>query len=276
MMLTSTVVKLRALRNGWLPRAAGEYGHAAFLSLIREVAPDLSRALHEAGTRQPYTVSPLMGCKRDGRGMRVREDGTYWMRFTMLDPSLYSVFSRYFADNTSPDLSLRLGDVAFAIDEITTAQQPEHWSGYTSFSDLLEKAGMNSIIPLQFHSLTAFSLGEVNGSGPRFGLFPEPTLVFDSLLRHWNQFARELLKEPSEWQRWIGQHVIVRRYRTQSDLWQFEHHPQVGFVGHCAYEVKGNHPEEARLLNALADFAFYAGVGCKTAQGMGQSRRPYN
>lgn len=272
-MLTSTVVRLRAKQDGWLPHAMGEYGHAAFLSLIREVAPDLSRALHDAGDRQPYAVSPLVGGKRERRGVHVRAGGDYWMRFTMLDPALYSVFSRYFAESASFELSLTLGEIEFVIEELTTSPQAEGWSGYTTFSDLLAKAGADTIVSLQFLSLTAFSLGEVEGSGPRFNIFPEPALVFDSLLRRWNQFADQPLGEPLEWQEWVGKHVVVRRYRTESDLWQFKRHPQIGFVGNCTYEVKGDYLTEIRQFNALADFAFFAGVGCKTTMGMGQCRR---
>jgi len=246
-MLTSTVIRLRATQNGWLPRAMGEYGHAAFLSLIREVAPDLSKALHGAGTRQPYTVSPLVGGKRERRGVSVRSGNSCWMRFTILDPALYAVFSRYFAESTSFDLALKLGEMQFIIEEVTTSRQSDGWS--------------------------AFSLGEVDGCGPRFCIFPEPALVFDSLLRRWNQFADQPLVDPGEWQKWVNEHVIVRRYQAESDLWQFRQHPQIGFVGSCTYEVKANYPSEIQRLNALVDFSFFAGVGCKTTMGLGQCKR---
>jgi CRISPR-associated endoribonuclease Cas6 len=251
----------------------GEYGHAAFLSLIREVAPDLSKALHDAGTRQPYTVSPLVGGKRDRRGVSVRSGGSYWMRFTILDPALYSVFSRYFAESISFDLALTLGEMQFIIEEVTTSQQSDGWSGYTTFSELLSAATHEPIVSMRFFSLTAFSLGKVDDSGPRFGIFPEPALVFDSLLRRWNQFADQPLGDPGEWQKWVNKHVVVRRYQAKSDLWQFRQHPQIGFVGNCTYEIKGNYPPEAHRLNALADFAFFAGVGYKTTTGLGQCRR---
>jgi CRISPR-associated endoribonuclease Cas6 len=272
-MLTSTVVRLRAKRSGWLPHAMGEYGHAAFLSFIREVAPDLSKALHGAGTRQPYTVSPLVGGKRDRRGISVRSGGSCWMRFTILDPALYSVFSRYFAESMPFELALTLGEMQLIIEEVTTSQQSDGWSGYTTFSELLSAARPEPIVSMRFFSLTAFSLGKVDGGGPRFGIFPEPALVFDSLLRRWNQFADQPLGDPGEWQKWVNEHVVVRRYQTKSDLWKFRQHPQIGFVGNCTYEIKGNYPSEAQRLNALADFSFFAGVGYKTTMGLGQCRR---
>jgi len=271
-MLTSTVIRLRARQDGRLPNAMGEYAHAAFLALINGIAPDLAKALHDAGTRQPYAISPLIGGKRDKRGVRVWSGRGYWMRFTILSPALYSVFSRYFAESTSFDLNLMLGNAKFIIEEVTTSRTG-NWSGYTTFAEILSSASSKPVISMQFVSLTAFSIGEVDSSGPRFAIFPEPTLVFDSLLRRWNQFADQPLGDPQKWQKWVSNHIVVRRYRTKSALWQFEHHPQIGFVGDCTYEIKGNYPSETRELNALADFAFYSGVGYKTTMGMGQCRR---
>ena len=272
-MLTSTVVRLRARRQARLPRAMGQYGHAAFLSLVREVAPNLAAALHDAGGRKPFTVSPLSGVRRRQRDVRVQCGSAYWMRFTILDSSLYSVFSRYFADSRSFEAPLTLGGVPFSIDEVTTSPDSDTWAGYTTFGKLESLASSDPVVSLQFWSLTAFSLGHGDGAGPTYGILPDPALVFDSLLRRWNQFADQPLADPAEWGAWAARHVVVRAYRTRSDVWQIRGHPQVGFVGECTYEIKGDWPTQTRQLNMLADFAFYAGVGLKTTQGMGQCRR---
>jgi len=121
-MLTSTVIRLRARGTGTLPRAMGEYGHAAFLSLIGTVAPDLAQALHDGRTRHPYTVSPLFGGKRTRSGVLVRPSHDYWIRFTIIDPRLYEVFTRYFAETTSPDLEMTLGGIAFCVEELTSVR----------------------------------------------------------------------------------------------------------------------------------------------------------
>jgi CRISPR/Cas system endoribonuclease Cas6 (RAMP superfamily) len=52
---------------------------------------------------------------------------------------------------------------------------------------------------------------------------------------------------------------------------QFPKHKQVGFVGRCTYLVRGADPL-APLLETLAAFAFYSGVGMHTTHGMGQVR----
>ncbi len=58
-MLTSTTIRLRALSHGELPNATGRFDHAAFLALIKSVAPELAQALHDNNARQPFTVSRL-------------------------------------------------------------------------------------------------------------------------------------------------------------------------------------------------------------------------
>jgi len=250
----------------------GEYGHAAFLGLVREVAPDLAQALHDAGTRKPFTVSPLQGqMQRHRQEWRIRAGADCWIRFTILDPALYAVFSRYFAETLTFNLELHLGEIQLVVEEVTTTQGK--WSGYTTFPQLLAGASDDPVIPLRFHSLTAFSLGDLDGVGPRTGMFPEPELVFDSLLTKWNTFANEPLEAKPLRELLKDRCVVVKRYRLESDLWRFRRHLQPGFWGYCVYEIKGGDTEQRRYFNALADFAFYAGVGYRTTMGMGQCQR---
>jgi CRISPR-associated endoribonuclease Cas6 len=47
-----------------------------------------------------------------------------------------------------------------------------------------------------------------------------------------------------------------------------------GFVGSCSFRlVAVQNPELVKTLNALADFAFYAGIGAKSTMGCGVARR---
>lgn len=273
-MLTSTVINLRAQRAGQLPLAMGEYGHAAFLSIIREVAPALAQALHDRDERKPFTVSPLLGrLQRRNRYVRVKREQRCWMRFTLLDPILYTLFSRYFAEPTTLTPEIKLGDVSFVVEEIITTQDGHTWSGYANFSDLLNDAAYTEEIPLRFYSLTAFSLGDTADGTARFALFPTPELVFESLCQQWNQFSDDEVFDVDLLRQFIADQVIVKRHQVSSDLWCFRKHPQAGFSGYCVYGVTGNCSTEIYQLNALADFAFYAGVGYKTTMGMGQCRR---
>ena len=70
---------------------------------------------------------------------------------------------------------------------------------------------------------------------------------------------------------------VVRAFRQEAHLvLRFRRAPQVGFVGQVTYGLMAESEAARCQLNALADFAFYAGVGMKTAMGMGQCRRMTN
>ena len=48
----------------------------------------------------------------------------------------------------------------------------------------------------------------------------------------------------------------------------------IGVVGEISYRILGDiEPIQIKQINALADFALYAGIGRKTTMGMGMLRR---
>lgn len=53
--------------------------------------------------------------------------------------------------------------------------------------------------------------------------------------------------------------------------WYYPDCSQKGFVGSCTYTLTGD-KYWCTQLSALANFARYAGVGCKSTMGMGQIR----
>jgi CRISPR-associated endoribonuclease Cas6 len=72
---------------------------------------------------------------------------------------------------------------------------------------------------------------------------------------------------------YLEEHVVIQRIRRlETRIQEFRHAPQVGFVGQVTYGLMGADDWARRVLNALADLAFYCGVGMKTAMGMGQCR----
>ena len=120
---------------------------------------------------------------------------------------------------------------------------------------------------MQFASPCAFSLG-----GRRFALFPEPLLVWDSLVRSWNRYAPEVLQiDKVALREFVTQQVSVSDYELHTGKAVFATHAQRGFMGSCTYQVKSNQGCASQLA-ALAEFARYAGVGSKTTSGMGQAR----
>ncbi len=271
-MLTSTLIRLRALAPGELPNATGRFGHAAFLALIKSVEPELAQALHDIDARKPFTVSPLRvmdRARRNGR-LHLREGDGCSMRFTILDSTLFRSFQEALL-TTFPAATIQLRNVPFTVEEAITTPRPNLWTGYTTFEELLERAGDDRVIALRFESPTAFGLGQTD-AGKRFELFPVPWNVFDSLARKWNEFGGASLDVDALLE-WVRECVWVSEHDIQTQILQFDCFAQKGFVGTVTYEIKRGTPELARIANALADFALYAGVGYKTTMGMGQCKR---
>lgn len=291
-MLTSTQVYLHALAPGELPNTTGQFGHAAFLRLVETVSPELSAALHANNGRQPFTVSPLRVPvqARVNSHLRLNEGAGCSMRFTMLEgdtgvaPNLFSAFQEAFlapwngGGRAHP--TIRLGNLPFAVHEVVTTPRANGATGFTSFAELWERAGTERTITLRFDSPTALSRGDT-GKGKVFDLLPTPWGVFDALCRKWNAFAEQPIAEPNALREWVEEHVVVADVRDlNTTTLRFEKFAQKGFVGRVTYAIVGGVADGLREqnsmlrgLNALADFALYAGVGYKTTMGMGQTQR---
>ncbi len=247
---------------------AGYQVHAAFLDLIRQADPLLSQQLHDMNQRKPFTVSPLLGPGRNSPGV-------YRLRLTSLEASIFEAFISCFLNPGASSLKLRLGAAMFEVVRIEGSSAGNEWVGRSSFEQL-------AMLPpasgwhFQFASPTAFSLGEQDWGGRKFAIFPEPGLVFDSLANRWAAFAPPGLPSLDlvELRQYVEKYVVVTGFSGQSEVLPLKHHSQLGFVGSASYRVleKQPSPEYTAILNTLAAFALYAGVGYKTTMGLGQVR----
>lgn len=264
-MLYSVVLKLRAEQETTLSPTQGYHGYALFLSLLNSVAPDLARQLHSTEETKPITVSPLQGKFLKGRGKEIMVvKGTeYWLRFSLLEDKLFASFLHSLLGGAK---EVWLESATFSLIEVATEPSSSPWARFDSFHSLWDKALPRKRIVLRFLSPTAFR------SRGRNIIFPEPELVFGSYLSKWNSYSP--LNFGNSLRSQIFPQIITTRYRLHSRILDFKTYKEVGFEGECAFEIKEDVSEEIlRQINALADFAFYAGTGAKTTMGMGQTRR---
>ena len=273
--LYSIVLTLTPVREVTIGATMGYQAHAAFLGAVREADQDLADALHVPNARvRPFTVSPLRGTPRasDGR-VRLSPDRDCWLRFTVLQAPIYEQFmARFLQAGNRP--VIRLGRAELLIREILTTPGAHPWSGYTTWAELVEQAGPEPEITLRFTSPTAFGFGQKEW-GKKVVVLPNPEPVFGSLVRSWNHLAPPGLQVDRDALRTYAQeHIVAKQFgRLETQMLRFRRSPQVGFAGEVTYGLMAENDGTLRQLNALADFAFYAGVGMKTAMGMGQCRR---
>lgn len=258
-----------------IPATMGHQAHAAFLEAVRAVDPALSAALHAEGAGvRPFTVSPLLGAGRpiDER-VTLSPEREYALRCTILDGDVYERFMARFLRSDGRPL-IRLGRAELQVKEVRVTPGSHPWAGYSSWARLAAEARPEAQATLAFTSPTAFGFGQ-RPWGKQVVVLPEPRLVFGSLARTWNALAPAALHVDGQALRaYLEEHTVVTRIEgLHTEMLQFQKAPQLGFLGRVTFAFMGNDEGIRCRLNALADFAFYAGVGMKTTMGMGQCRR---
>ena len=266
--LYSCVVKLTATRDAALPQTHGDHAHAAFLGIVRATDPDLAQLLHDSGARKPFTVSPLRGLPEPVNGqVRVKAGWECWLRITLISEPMFAAFIRRFMlGDVRPTLWIDPGE--FAVTEVLTTPGSHPWAGYTTAEALMDAAGAPDVdtVALEFASPFAFSLGK-----HQVEIMPRPELVFSTLANKWKQWCG--LPLPVMEREWLKENVLVAEWRMQSRMLRYRTGWQVGSVGTAKFRVFNADAAIHRALNGLAGFAFFAGIGYKTTQGMGQVRR---
>jgi len=265
--LYSIILELSPTTNATLPATTGHQAHALLLNLIQQVDPALATRLHNEENYRPFTVSPLCaGIQKDTK-LFLRTGQAYTLRVTLLDGgSLWHCLSQRFL--AEPNILLQLGEVTFTLSRVTSTPSTDTtgWAGYTDWQTLANAPAQRSIT-IQFDSPTAFSMGSRH-----FALFPEPTLLWDSLMRTWNHYAPECLHMDKQVAReFVKNNIVISDYDLHTTTLHFPKSIQKGFSGTCTYQLKTG-DGYAPQITALATFSRYAGVGYKTTMGMGQAR----
>lgn len=304
--LYAVQLHLRPLQYGTLMPFSGELVHGAFLRWLRAVAPDVAGWLHEGQKRRFFTCSSLrfnrpahalLRAEQENIHLPLNPEQTYPVRLTLLLGDLFPLFhealTRFRATPTRADAShvMQLGKQRFQLEDVlVTNDDPGGWTGFTSLSSLVEQAKQakfdrEATLTLEFASLTTFSRGNSKeGYGTYSALFPLPQLVFQNLLRRWEDIAPPELVgivQRERLERYLQEDgVIVVDYTLKAHHIHLTINQMRGFLGTCTYQLRG--PDEQPTAEApltlrqqihfLAQLAFYTGVGYKTAMGLGQTR----
>jgi CRISPR-associated endoribonuclease Cas6 len=273
--LYSVVLVLTPTREATVRATMGDQAHAAFLRTVQDADPALAEVLHLPNLpARPFTVSPLLGVGRPHeRQVHLSPDDDYFLRFTILYPPIFERFMARFLHGKGRPV-IRLGRALLLIKEILTTPGSHPWAGYTTWARLAAEARPEPEIALDFTTPTAFGFGQREW-GKKVVVLPQPDLVFGSLARSWNNLAPPPLGvDRDALMAYLREHVVVKRLcGLETQMLRFRRSPQVGFVGQVTYGLMAEDEAARSQLNALADFAFYAGVGMKTTMGMGQVRR---
>jgi CRISPR-associated endoribonuclease Cas6 len=220
-----------------LPATLNRAMHGMCLQWFANANPKLAEQLHQSSS-SPFTISA-----------RPRNRQQIQIRITVLQSELLAPLLW--------GLCPHLGQEIF-VTEVACQVSPNVQVLTSNNYEKLSQIPSQSRLELEFQTPTSFK--QQNIIQP----FPLPELVFGGLLRRWNTFAQENLKfDKTEWQGMIAAYDL----KTQALKMKAD---EIGSIGWIRYEFPN--PEQARIATILAHFAEYAGVGRKTAMGMGQVR----
>lgn len=268
-MLISIVLTLVSAKDVTLPAFVGRANYAATLAQLGRIDAALAERIHQNDGPKPLTCSSLMGVHAGASGVTVRADTPVYVRMTGLTPEV----SARLADAllSAPPATWELGGETFAVQEAICDLTRHGWSGQTTYEALaaaqLARADtLDRQVTLEFAAPTAFKSKEMTLP------VPLPGLVFGSLVERWNAFSPVVLSP--EMRRYGEEVMAISRYRLESRaVGQKGDGLRIGGVGTVTYRALAGDRYWLGVMNMLAEFALYGGVGVQTATGMGQVRR---
>jgi CRISPR-associated endoribonuclease Cas6 len=244
----------------------GRHHHAMFLEIISSIDRPLADQLHEQKTEKSFTLSLLQTSHRQIQWQHrqpIPAGTPCWWRITLLDDALFGHLTKLWL-NLNPTKAWHLGSADLYVSSVLgTPQSTQPWANYASYDQLYAQADPeNRQIDLTFFTPTNFRQGTVDTP------LPDRDRVFNSLRRKWNQYSA--LEFPES----IVEAIFPSYFEINTAIAPDSRSKFIGCIGNMSFRIFGDlEPNVIQQINALADFALYAGVGRKTPMGMGMVRR---
>ncbi|UBF28549.1 CRISPR system precrRNA processing endoribonuclease RAMP protein Cas6 [Kovacikia minuta CCNUW1] len=252
--LQTLVIQLSAADNGNLPSCCGRAIHAQVLEWFRSGDPEVSEAIHKS-QQSPLSLSDLVG---EQRWKTVQEGHEFHFRIGLLNGDLLKPLLKGLEQ--WGDKPISLAQFPFVIRSIDMMPGTNPGIDSSTYPLIAQSAPTSRTLTLKFLSPTSFKLN----SGQHIQPIPLPEAVFGSLHRRWNTFAPKDLRFPKI--QWDG---LICDYELKTQKLRMENSAELGFVGWVKYQFPD--PEQSRVATVLSHFSLFAGVGRKTAMGMGQT-----
>lgn len=286
--LSAIVLQLRPMHADTVPAWLGYAGQGWFLESLGQIQPNLATIIHDRQGTKPFTVSNLQGAARTaGELLHLSTAQTYTLRVTTLDAdvtrlTLNTLVERWLSDG------IRLHDQPFRVERIIVDRAASPWAGTDDYAGLLEwytvkpSRSRQAMRRLSFNFAAPTSFKKTvkpPNDAPEQKVeslqvpLPLPELVFGSLITRWSAMSTIALHP--DLARFVNECVVISQHRIQTRYVSFERSARgatVGFVGDVTFNAVSSDTYWLGLLNMLAAFAVYGGVGVRTTMGLGQAR----
>jgi len=269
-MPLAVVISLTPSDPTTAPAALGRAVHGWLLRRVEAGDPALAQRLHEGEGPRPFTASNLWGTGRAvGGRVNLVPPRSYWLRLTTLSEEMSAALERALP---AAGERVELDGVPLVVQKVTAVASEHPWAGRATYADLVQSYTLSPgpwprAVTLRFASPTVF-----RHEGRDLPL-PLPELVFGGYLRKWNAFSPLTL--PEEALRYATECVALGRYHLRSHLVSYEAADKgahVGFTGEARFRFLVGDAYWTRLMCLLAAYAFWAGTGYRTTEGLGQTQ----
>lgn len=249
----------------------GGAAHQLLKNVVGQSRPDILADWENKKDLRPFTVSNLYG---HFPHKQLNLEAEYTLRLTALSAEMAGLLEQASREGAlAVEKVVKLDYLPFKVERVAVEMSDyQELAAATLFSE----NAPGRYVSFEFASPVVFA---VTGR-PRKGVdeihhempFPTPDYVFGSLLARWNAFSARAL--PEELNRFVAHSLVVTQFSLRSRTVLVSGGVHTGSIGSITYKALNYDRYWMSLVRALADFAFYAGVGLKSTMGMGQCRRP--
>lgn len=275
MDLLSLALVLRPLKQAnperLVPRWWGRAAHRLLFETLKLNDEELSSSVHEGSELRPFTTSTLYG---NFPNHQLDLEGNYLLRFTGLNASVSEPLFKAAQAKGPLDVGavVSLDYLDFQVQAVHCDDGSHPLAAQTSYQELATASLLNpEAAPRQvgFYFASPTTLHRGGKQVP----YPLPELVIGSLLEKWNAFAPVAL--PDEARQYAEECLVISSFELKSRRVDVvAGGAQKGMVGHVLFGTLNYDRYWMSLMQTLALFSYYSGVGAKTTMGMGQCRRP--
>ncbi len=263
--LMAIEMSLKPRKFNHIPRWQGHAAQALFYATLHRIHPMLSETIHDlykwhSRMPKPFTMSSMVGAVEVDDLIQLKPTETIQLRLTTLHPHLTSIVQHGVLPIWLRE-GFSLHDQYLKVLKITQHTR-------LHYSNLLHQASDAPQILLDFTSPTSFKKTE-----GYYYAEPNVELIFMSLFNRWNAFASEQL--PDAVCKTITKRICIVDTGITHDVLSFARGTKgiiPGYSGKVRLILDEPSASLRKMINALADFAFFSGVGVKTTVGMGQVR----
>lgn len=231
------------------------FAHAAVMNLISSVDNALGRRLHDCMRNKPLSLAVVSN-----------QSSRLTLRVSFMGQRGLEAADVLAMALTQTDC-LQLGNHRWHVSAIHCSGHT--WAATSTWADLTEPCSASW---LEFNFVTPTGFKKSDGIGNQFvNVLPQPLDVFRSLLDRWNSLDGPVMP-PSLASYIQGGGCMVSDFNIRCVTTRLRQQTPKGFIGTVTYELSDRDPVCVSAMHQLGRLAFFSGVGCQTARGMGAVR----